>query len=392
MPDRGDLVDLFVRDLDSVELPSRDRWRPAPGKEPVLMRTGRYVLYASAAAAVLVLALVVSFALRDRAEVTTSPTPTATSSTAPASTAPATASATPSSSPSAAAGGRYVSPGLGYAIDTPASWHRTICAAPLITQVGSAPAGDVFVPVSPRDERSTDVGAPYTTLGIVVEANPQNVSPRQWAEQGKSVGGEAGERVEDVTYAGRPAARKNLPLSAPGTDLFRYFVANGGRMYVVDPEVRPGLDAATSQSLVRMIASFAFTSDAEQAAARAALPPPPATRSPEQVADGVAAALAAKNVDALAGLLSTCVVTGGENAGGSSVSREKYLDDLRAAFAAGLVVTVQARPLDGDSTTGNLTVASTWQDSRGTKQRKLMIHRGENDHWEWQGTLERFGS
>jgi hypothetical protein len=96
------------------------------------------------------------------------------------------------------------------------------------------------------------------------------------------------------------------------------------------------------------------------------------------------------NVDALATFTAPCVTTGGENAGASTLSREKYIDDLRAAFAAGLVVTVRPRPLNGDRTKGDLTIGSTWQDSRSTKERKLMIRRGENDRWEWWGTLERF--
>ena len=161
-------------------------------------------------------------------------------------------------------------------------------------------------------------------------------------------------------------------------------------MYVVNPALRIPPDAATQQTLVRIIESFRFLSAAEQAAARAALPAAPPPRTPEQVADGVAAGFAAKDAAALAGFLSPCVTTAGENAGGSFVSREKYVDDLRAGFAAGLVVTVRPRPLDGDRASRNLTVASTWQDSRGTLDRKLMLYRGENDRWEWQGTIERF--
>jgi hypothetical protein len=259
-----------------------------------------------------------------------------------------------------------------------------------MTQQSADRGGEVFVPASTRDETSTDIGAPYTTLRIFVEANPQGLTPRQWAEQGRTVGGQATEQVEDVVYADRPAARKSLPLSAPGTGLYRYFVANGGRMYVIDPDVRLPMDIATQQALVRMVESFRFISDAEQAAARAALPTALPSRTPEQVADGLAAAMTAKNVDALAAFLSPCVTTGGENAGGTTVSREKYLDDLRSAFAAGLVVTVQPRPLTGDRASGNLTVTSTWQDARGTKERRLMLRRGENDRWEWWGTLERF--
>jgi len=225
-------------------------------------------------------------------------------------------------------------------------------------------------------------------MGITVDANPQNLSPRQWAAQDQT--GQATEQIEDVVYADRPAARKTLPLTAPGTGLFKYYVANSGRMYVVDPNVRQPMEAALQQSLIRMIASFRFLTDAELAAARAALPTALPSRTPEQVADGVAAAMAAKNVDALSAFLSPCVTTAGEQAGGTTVSREKYLDDLRAAFAAGLVVNVQPRPLEGDRASGNLSVASTWQDSSGTKSRKIMLQRGENERWAWLGTIERF--
>lgn len=92
MPDRkSEIVDLFVRDLDRIELPPRDRWRPTPRQESYLMKTSRYVLYAGAVAAVLVAALVVGLGLRDRTvEVSASPSPI-----------PATATPPPSSSPQA---------------------------------------------------------------------------------------------------------------------------------------------------------------------------------------------------------------------------------------------------------------------------------------------------
>ena len=246
--------------------------------------------------------------------------------------------------------------------------------------------GEVFVPVAVRDERGTDIGEPYSTLRVFAEPNPQNITPRQWAEQGKTIGGTAGERVEDVTYAGRSAARKTIPA----TTLASYFVVDRGRMIVVNPNIRVPLDAALEQAIGRIVLSFAFLTDAERAAARAALPTAGPPRTPEQVADGVAAAFAAKDVSALAPFTASCVSTGGENAGGTTVTREKYFEDLRASFAAGLVVTVRARPIDGDRATGNVTIGSTWQDSRGTKERKLMIRRGDNDRWEWWGTIERF--
>src|SRR5439155_12469074 len=112
-------------------------------------------------------------------------------------------------------------------------------------------------------------------------------------------------------------------------------------------------------------------------ASRAALPTAGPPRTPEQVADGVAAALSAKNVDALVEFAAPCLSTAGEQAGATTVSRAKYVDDLRAAFAGGLVVTVRSRPIDGDRATGNVTIGSTWQ-AVSVRERKLMIRRGEN--------------
>lgn len=353
------------------------------------MKAGRYVLYASTVAAVLVLALVAGFGLRERDQVVTPPSPSPTPSvSAPtgASASPATASpaSTRSASPSPA-GGRYVSALLGYSLELPPPWHRSICNG-TVTQQTPVPQGEVFHGVAPRDWTAGDTGSQHPDLRVLAEANPDDLTPRQWAESGRS-GATLGEQVEDVTYAGRPAARKAVPGGIP-----TYFVQDRGRMYVVGPGLFGPHDAATRQAIVRIIESFRFITDAEQAAARAALPTAPPPRTPEQVADGVAAAFAAKNASALAEVAAPCMGTFGEQAGGTTVSREKYLDDLRAAFGAGLVVTVRPRPFEGDRTAAfpQLTIQSTWQDARGSVERKLMLRPGVNDRWEWHGTIERF--
>ncbi len=118
-----------------------------------------------------------------------------------------------------------------------------------------------------------------------------------------------------------------------------------------------------------MIDSFRFISEAERAAPRAALPSAPPPRTAEQVADGLAAAFAAKDVGALSALASPCIFRFGEQAGGTTRSREKYLDDLRAMFASGLTVTVQPRPISPESDL-NVWVTSTWRDAQGTQTRR----------------------
>src|SRR5439155_5216715 len=139
---------------------------------------------------------------------TSSPSPTATVSASAASLAPSasataasTAASTASTSPAsvvpspAAAPGRYASP-IGYSLQLPAPWHKSSCS--VLTQQSPDPMGEEFVPVAVRDENGPDIGDPYSTLRVFAESNPQNVSARQWAEQGKTIGGMAGERVEDV--------------------------------------------------------------------------------------------------------------------------------------------------------------------------------------------------
>lgn len=346
------------------------------------MRRTVPALLAVGALAIIGAILILAIALpRQAAAPTLTPSPSVT----PTPTASPTVAASPSPSPAPAGPASYASAGLGYSIEMPPPWHRSICSPRIVTQQGDVPVEELFVSVSARDETGTDIGRAHPTVRVIVEANPQNLTPRQWAEQGRSVGAIAGERIEDVFYADRPAARK----SVPGTPLARYFVANGGRMYVVAPGESPATDAATQQTMVRIIESFRFLTDTELSTARAALPTPLPPRTSEQVADGVAAAFVAKDADALAGFLSACPATAGEQAGASFVSREKYVSDLRAAFAAGLIVTVRPRPFEGDRATGNLRIASTWQDSRGTRERKLMLRSGENDRWEWDGTIER---
>lgn len=120
MPDRGhELVDLFVRDLDQIELPPRDHWRPTPRKESYLMKTSRYVLYAGAVAAVLVAALIVGLNLRDRSvQVAASPSPIAATSTPiPASSAPATPSPVATASPPPTAQPGAITGRFGYGSD-----------------------------------------------------------------------------------------------------------------------------------------------------------------------------------------------------------------------------------------------------------------------------------
>lgn len=346
---------------------------------------GRYRWHAAALAAVLVVTLAAVVGLRERRDAAALPTPSPTpsASASPAATASATTAPSSTASPAASPlGVRYVSALLGYSVELPPPWHRSICND-AVTQQSPIPLGESYFGVLPRDFTASDIGSRHPSVQVLALENPQGLSPRQWVEAGRP-GAKVGARIEDTVYAGRPAVR------SAGT-VPTYLVEGRGRMYIVGPGPFGPYEAAAEQTMLRIVESFRFITDAEQAAARAALPTAPPARTPEQVADGVAAAFAAKDTAALSPFLAPCMLTGGEQAGGTSVSREKYLDDLRAAFTSGLTVTVRARPIEGDRTGEypNLTVSSTWQDARGTVERKLMLRRGVNDRWEWHGTIER---
>jgi hypothetical protein len=101
-------VGLFVRDLDSIDLPAHGSWRPAPRKESAFMKTSRYLLTAGLVAAVLLLAIIVTFNLRGSNPVAAPQSASPTASTSPTSTA--------SSSSSAAATGAITGQ-LGYPAD-----------------------------------------------------------------------------------------------------------------------------------------------------------------------------------------------------------------------------------------------------------------------------------
>ncbi len=70
--------------------------------------------------------------------------------------------------------------------------------------------------------------------------------------------------------------------------------------------------------------------------------------------------------------------------------RDKYVSDLKAAFANGLVVAVRPRPLGPTPFGGQDSVGagSTWKDASGTREATIVMRRGANDRWEWEYTQD----
>lgn len=106
MPDREtDLIGLFVRDLDQIELPARARWQPMARKESAAFMVTRFALTAGAVIAVLALATILGLGLRDRQQAATTPAPSASFAPTPKPSPSAAATPSPAATATAAPSG-----------------------------------------------------------------------------------------------------------------------------------------------------------------------------------------------------------------------------------------------------------------------------------------------
>lgn len=269
MPDRGrELVDLFVRDLDQIELPPRDHWRPTPRKESYLMKTSRYVLYTGAVAAVLVAALIVGLNLRDRTvQVAATPSPIVATSTPPPPTPSPSPSLTSSPRPTLAPG-TFENSALGYRIRPPDGYRRY---ATLLVPGPDGVGVDSFTLRTDAQERDLCVRQKGSSLPARETASDLQIRVVS------NVGG-----MSAVDYASAPNRRIVFTTIQPTTvngyeaakvvhqqsgDTSSYVIRANNRIY----EISPGLDEQPSQLpkgwLDQIVLTFSgITPDASPAA------------------------------------------------------------------------------------------------------------------------------
>ena len=110
----------------------------------------------------------------------------------------------------------------------------------------------------------------------------------------------------------------------------------------------------------RIVRSFRFLSAAE----RQVLPDPTAIPATAPTAQALAGLLktAFENKDsaALERLLGPCVSVGAQSADVSTLTRQRYISQLRAQFTAGLAVTVDTSAIRTEQSFYGTTVASQW--------------------------------
>ena len=289
---------------------------------------------------------------------TQSPSPFATAPSATASPTVAAAKTTPTASASltVAPPGVYMSKALGFALDVPTPWHQAICgnSDPVGTRL---PAIEQFTSAPPMDEFIGDVGSPNDRVSVSVEDNPQRLSATDFAAVGDPYA--ALGKPRSVTFAGRAAAE----VGDPGGEAVTYYVADADRMYLVYyNSLRNSSEApADRPMMLRIVRSFRLLTAAE----RQALPDPKpilaAAPTTQALASTLATAFEKKDVAALEPLLSPCVSQTRQQAGGSLITRQRFVAGLRTQFANGLTVTVDTSAIRSDPLgSGDTLVGSRW--------------------------------
>ncbi|MGH2796099.1 MAG: hypothetical protein ACRDM0_00140 [Thermoleophilaceae bacterium] len=283
---------------------------------------------------------------------------------APSPSPPATTSpAAPAfSSPSPTAQDLYMSKKLGFALELPPPWHKAICGN--IDPVEDGLTGDTttirqFTSVDAMTEFQGHIGFLEHRVVVQVRDNPHGLSPMEFTA-GRNPIGEGvgfGTGLRSTTFAGRPAAE----FGDAGGPVYGYMVGEGDRMYVVlyvTARFEPAPEPAAA--MTRIVRSFRFLSASERQALPDPTPISAAAPTPQALAALLKAAFEAKDVAALERLLGPCVNVGAQSAGASSLTRERYISLLRAQFAAGLTVTVDASAIRTEEGFRGTTVRSRW--------------------------------
>jgi hypothetical protein len=297
--------------------------------------------------------------------------------------------ASPTVASSLATTPRFDNAVLGYSISVPAPYRLASSAinAGQPEQLGS----DAFSVRSVAEDRADCLSSESPGIGSIVKqelvvvaviGNVRGLSAMQWAT-GSAYG--RLHTVEASTVGGYDAARLVQQGIADA-----YVISANDRMYVVSHQNSP-----SSQRLADIAASF-----------RALTPTPFPTAPPAQVARDAASnlgqrlaqAFAAKDADAVAGLMTDCRISAGENVGGSPLGTEgisrsssAFITALRERFAKGdLAVTVNPA-VQVQAVSGQFFVRSDWKEPDRTTPIDLLF-RELDGRWQWTSAIHYYPS
>ena len=291
------------------------------------------------------------------------PTPTATLAT------PTSAVATPTALPPPSTGlVRYTNSELGFVLDLPAGWRRSVCSSG-VTTTSPLAASEAFINV-PENEEALAPGVRIVAVsvgdaqGLTPEARLQTIAPQF--------------QIEKITLGGRPAARAFLAASG---ETYAVAVAARGWIYQAD---RTYFGTADPE-LRGIVETLRVLDDATLGRTPA---PTSVPRTIEAVADALTDAFARKDLNAISDVLAPCVTSGGIPGDAVSLSRSAYLKLLTGELHGGTVVRVQARPIENDQFLGRF-VRSTWSTPGQSDRRIDFALRATGERWSVWGVFVR---
>ena len=316
----------------------------------------------------------------------------------PATGIPTTTAASPAASPTNAPGplaspalapGTFENRVLGYRITLPAA-YRLVGSSINVgepEQLGS----DAFSVSTVAEQRADCLSETGGGIGSALKGEPVNVSVLANVRGLSVVPWAAGSAwgtlhtVEAVTIGGYDAAR----LVQQGIAR-TYVISANDRMYVLSH-----LNSPSSQRLDDIAASFR------------ALPPPPfPTAPPAQIARDAASTLgqrlaqafAAKDANAVAGLMTDCRISAGANigagpngSGGLSRSSSAFITALRDRFAKGDLTVTVSPEVQVQALTGQFFVRSEWKEPDRTTPIDLFL-RELDGRWQWTSAIHYYPS
>jgi len=279
----------------------------------------------------------------------------------------------------------YQNAAEGYRLELPRPWRRSCNSTESqLYPASTIVSQQIFVAASERNERWGS-GYPFDGVIVLVVPNPEKLPVEQWAAQGGlGFAQTPGAPVTRATLDGRPAVAAAYE-GIRGEQRQDIAVTSGDRAYVVTYYLT-STDQTNVPAMKAIVGSFHLLTEAERASTPTAAPLTP--RSPESVADALAAGFAKKDVTALAEQLGSCVLQGSYGSDASIAPAVAYAEELRRDLAAGLAVSVSPRPLleyGGDSRY----VRSSWTRPGKTTEEVDLLLRANGDRWYWAGAVIR---
>ena len=310
------------------------------------------------------------------------PSIASTLSPSPAGTASPTLRPNPTAGP-----GVYTSVALAYRVELPEGWRRSACESS--TDLQRLPAAEGFTAATIDDEVSSDMGPNNPGVRVMVEDNAVKQTALQWLEAGR-LGSSIYTKYEKASFDGKPDAAR-VVHSEGGVSLVTAIVVSArAQMYSI---VRTGpLTAGSMPSQTSLLNSLHVLSDVELSDAKATFAPSAAAAAPartaEEAADALAKAFTQKDTAALAPIAWQCVWQGNEQAGAATRPSSVFLSNLQRSFAAGLIVTMQPRPIETNAnSTTTAQVRGTWKDVGQAQRSARFVLTKAGNTWYWGGVV-----